>query len=266
MLGLPLNLSVADIYWFLPWVKCPDTGWKSNLVHYRLQNSNLLLQDTSFLWLISKSNLTEVCAHAAAVSLLLCSSFAMSWLIHGVGISLALCLVLWAWVSWEWVPHAVWERYLWCPACGHTPMESSFLRLRVEKPGYFFPWIVLHALSYHVQGKHLPCTHGRVSILVLALREKARCWAGKLRFQRGLCIQMWPEVTCPGYTWACTLSHSASPWTTDPNHILVATQIKGPESYLTMSLHPPTKYFLLLCLVISTLHLPFVLLFHFIQC
>lgn len=182
------------------------------------------------------------------------------------GSLLPYCSALWERVWWEWVP-LVWERYLGCPVCVPTPMESSFLRLRVDKPGYYFPWIILCSQGCHVQGKHLACTHGRVSILVLALWEKAMPWAGKLRFQRGVCTPMWPKVTCPGYTWACTLSLSLNslpvpePLT---NHILDATGIKIPESYLTMSPHP--KYFFLLWLVTSSLHLPFVLLSHFIQC
>lgn len=119
----------------------------------------------------------------------------MSQLIHWARISLALCLVLWAWVWWEWLPHGVWERYLGCPVSGPTPTETRFVRLRVDKPGYYFLWIVLRPQGCHVQGKHLTCTHGRVSILVLAFWGKAMCLAGKLRFQRGVCTRIWPEVT-----------------------------------------------------------------------
>lgn len=84
-----------------------------------------------------------------------------------------------------------WERCMCCPAewGTHPRIHFSSLRLRVQKPSYRFPWIVLHPLGYHVQGKHLSCVPERVSILVLALREKSRCWAEEPWFQRGVCIQ-----------------------------------------------------------------------------
>lgn len=100
------------------------------------------------------------------------------------------------------VPHGVWERYLGCPLWGPTPMGSSFLRLRGDKPGYYFPWIVLCPHGCHVQGKHLTCIHGRASILVLALWGKSMCWTGKLR-------EFFREKCAPrSGPWACTLSHS----------------------------------------------------------
>ena len=104
-----------------------------------------------------------------------------------------------------------WEGCLWCPAewGTHPWSHFSFLRLRVQKPSYCFPRSVLHPLCYHVQVKHLSCVPERASVLVLALREKSRCWAEKPRFQRE-CIQTRPEVTRPGCTWVCTLCVSVA--------------------------------------------------------
>lgn len=52
-----------------------------------------------------------------------------------------------------------WARCMCCPAewGTHPRIPFSSLRLRVQKPSYCFPWIVLHPLGYHVQGKHLLC-------------------------------------------------------------------------------------------------------------
>lgn len=188
-LGLPLYLSVADIYWFLPQVECPDIGWKSNLAHYRLQNSNLLLA-IHFTFMTYKQT----------------KLYRTPW-------TCSFCIppcMFQFYKKLDYIP----SQDLSCPMLGLVSMglvrmgppwclgkisgmsclwaHTHGIRLRVDKPGYYFPWIVLCPQGCHVQGKHFTCTHGRASILVLALWGKAMCWAGKLRFQTGVCTQIWP--------------------------------------------------------------------------